>query len=286
MECPRCHEPVETDAAFCGNCGQQLTAAEGASGADLAAVPAYALAAPTQHAGEMQSLLVLLAGVTGMIGALFVPLVGLSLGTAGLIMGTVYRRSSPRRRLNTAGLGFAAVATLLALGTWAYAYNHEARLKQQAASPAAANAATAELSTPCYSLSFIDRLNVASRSGSCDVSAFNGNTLNTSTNAYKIYASRAAALNTASFTSLAKQALEKDVKINLPEFTIDTQRVSGFAGSPAYTINASNKSQGVAVVETAVYHPVKSGPNVFILVHAVNGETADLHLVEGQWQWK
>jgi len=116
--------------------------------------------------------------------------------------------------------------------------------------------------------------------------AFNGTTVNSSTDAYKIYANTSQTTNAGNFTNLAKAGLEKDIKDNLPGFTLDTEQATQFAGSPAYMVFASDKAQGVAVVEAAVLHQVAVGDNVFILVHAINGSSVDLNTLEAQWQWK
>ena len=335
MDCPNCHEPVETGAAFCGNCGQALTApapavtpptvvssapnqpppspiaqviqnqppalpaapppngplvAAAVTGHPAAAVPSYALATPRQHAGETKALLALLFGLAGIVGALFMAALGLVLGVTGIIMGTM-SRSSTKRRLSTAGLIFSSLAVLAGLAVWTYAIKRDSKLAQAAPSTPSHNltatpVSASSLSTPCYSTGFVDKLNVSNAANSCDMSAFNGPTLEKSTNAYKVYADTSQAADAQNFTSIVKPALEKDVHDNLPGFTIDSERAAQFAGSPAYIVSTSNTSQHVAVTEAAVLHQVGAGDNVFILVHAVNGSTADLSTLEAQWQWK
>jgi hypothetical protein len=293
MNCPNCHQPVEADAAFCGNCGQPIGTALQRSAGHLAAagaaeLPGYAQATPEQHTGELKALLSVLGGVTGLVGALFVPLLGLVLGAFGVFMGTL-SRSSTRRGLSTAGLMIASLAILGGLGSLTYTINQNHKKTAQAAIASQNNPGTtvsANLSTPCYDVNFVDELNVNNTSNSCNMSAYNSSTLATSTNAYKVFASKANITSSGAFTSLAKAALEKDVSQNLPGFTIDSERVSGFAGSPAYTINLSDKVHNVAVVETAAYHQVTDGNNVFVIVHAINGSSADLQILEAQWQWK
>lgn len=293
MNCPNCHQSVESGATFCGNCGQQrqtvampLQQAAGHIATTAASLPSYAVSAPNQRSGELKALLSVLLGVVGIVGALFIPLAGLLFGLLGFISGTLSRNSS-KRHLSTSGLVVASLAIVAGLGSLTYNIQQDQHKKQRdvAANHATANV-VADLSTPCYNAGFVDRLNVTNAAASCNMSAYNGESLDTSTNAYKIYASKTQLTSASSFTALAKQALEKDIKNNLANFTVDSERVSGFAGSPAYTINVSDKKNNVAVVETAVYHPVKNGENVFILVHAINGSTADLQILESKWQWK
>lgn len=288
MECQNCHQPVEAGAAYCGNCGHALHVGGIALAGVYPSLPSYALATPAARSTETKLLLALLCGVAGLIGALFVPLAGVTLGIAGIVAATTTRSVGKHWPVRV-GLGLSCLALLAGLGTWVYAvkndprFNHNAAVAAQSSAPATVSA---DLATPCYSANFIDRLNVSHVAKSCNMNAYNGQSLNASSNAYKVYASQAQIINVSSFTNLAKTALEKDVKNSLPSFSIDSERVSGFAGSPAYTINASDKAQGVAIVETAVYHPVKTGDDIFILVHAIVGSTTDLHILEAGWQWK
>jgi len=311
MTCPNCHQATEDGAAFCGNCGQALQspitkmvnnqppetndtplpgplAAAGNSGM-AAGIPSYALAKPGQHAGETKALLSLIFGIAGIAGALFLALIGLVLGTAGIIMGTM-SRSGPKRGLSTAGLVFSSLAILASLAVWTYAVRHDPRFSQNATSAApgvsAPSVAASDVSTPCYSAGFVNQLNVSNGADSCDMSAFNGPTLNNSTNAYKVYADTSQTVNAQDYAGVFKPALEKDVKSNLPDFTIDSEAAGSFAGSPAYIISTSDKAQGVAVVEAAVLHRAGPGENVFVMVHAVSGQSADLTTLEAQWQWK
>lgn len=296
MNCPNCHQTVEADAAFCGNCGQQLRVAATGSlatqmlqnqvPANLPAVPGYALATPSQHTGETIALLSLLFGLAGVVGALFMALLGLGLGTVGIVMGTL-SRSSIKRGLSTAGLIISSVAIVAALAVWAFAIQQDSQSKQKAATQNSAPAIVASnLSTPCYSVNFVDKLNVSNSTQSCNMKAFNGQTIEASTDAYKVYANQSAVTDAAMFTNIAKTAIDKDVKTSLPSFDVTNERVAAFAGSPAYAVLAVDTSHDVAVVEEAVYHKTTTGNNIFVLVHAVTGTTADVTTLEAQWQWK
>jgi hypothetical protein len=101
-----------------------------------------------------------------------------------------------------------------------------------------------------------------------------------------VYANKSDVTDPAEFTKVAQDALKKDVSSTLPDFTLDSERTASFAGSPAYTVQATSKDKSIAVVETAVLHKTSKGENIFILVHAVNDKTADLQILEAQWQWK
>lgn len=213
-------------------------------------------------------------------------LVGVGFGLAGLVLGTV-ARGGAKRSWSTAGLILSSLSLLAGMAVWNYAFNHEASVKT--AQAAAANGPTVmanNLSTPCYALGFVDKFNIANTRGSCDMRAFNGQTMATSTDAYKVYASQSSISDPGSFTTAAQTALENDVKSNLPGFSIVSEQLGSFAGSPDYLVTASNKSSGVTVTEAAVLHQTAGGDNIFILVHAGNGASAGLSNLETQWQWK
>jgi hypothetical protein len=319
MNCPKCNQAVEDGAAFCGNCGQPLDVATtppaspiaqvmqnqladpasaqplnsplvvASSTPQAASVPGYAIAKPSQHIGESKALLALLCGIAGIAGGLFMALIGLALGVIGLIMGTM-SRSSTKRSLSTAGLVMSSLAILVGLATWVYAIKHDPNLQQASKSTThsitAPAVAASDLSTPCYSVGFVNKLNINNDKNSCDMNAFNGPTIANSTNAYKVYANQSNGANTDDFTSLVKPAIEKDIKDNLPGFSINNEQLSQFAGSPAYVVSTFNKTTDVAVIEAAVLHRVGNGDNLFILVHAVNGRSTDLNTLEAEWQWK
>ncbi len=287
MNCPNCSQQVEAGAVYCGNCGQALQARPSPV---ATAMPSYAVAVPSRQSGELKALVSLLLGITGIVGGLFMALFGLLLGIAGLVSGTMARRTY-KRGLSMAGLIASSLAIVVGLGVWIYAIQHDPRLNPDASqvshAPSTLPAVTADgLSTPCYTTGFVNQLNVSNNANSCDMNAYNGETLNTSTNAYKVYADKAQIETVNAFLPVAKSALEKDVANNLAGFEIKSERVATFAGSPAYVINASDKVHDVTVVEAAVLHKVGNGDNIFILVHATSGSTTDLDVLEAQWQWK
>jgi hypothetical protein len=254
----------------------------------MAGVPGYALARPGLHVNESKALAALILGLAGIVGSIYLALFGLALGIAGLVLGTM-SQSGTKRGLSTAGIVASSLAVLASMGVWTYAVKHDPGLQK---APAQSQGITApavsasSLTTPCYSAGFVDRLNVSNNSGSCDMSAFNGPTIGSSSNAYKVYADQSSIATPGNFDGLVKPAIEKDIKANLPSFTINSEQVTQFAGSPAYAVNSSNKALGVTVVEAAVLHRVGNGDNLFILVHAVNGSNTDLSTIEAQWQWK
>ncbi|HEX4774933.1 MAG TPA: hypothetical protein VH234_05445 [Candidatus Saccharimonadales bacterium] len=278
MECPNCKQSTEAGAAFCGNCGYPLGGQSDQQ--------AYALAVPMQRKAETQALLAVLFGAIGLAGSVFMALLGLILGIAGLVMGTI-SRSGTRRSMSTVGIILSSLSLVAGLAVWTYAINHETKLRSSSAAAASGPTITANnLSTPCYSLGFTDKLNIGNSAGSCDMRAFNGSTLETSTDAYKVYASQSALTSASTFTQVAKPAIEKDVQANLPGYVIESEQVGSFAGSPDYAVITTNKSNGVTVAEAAVFHPVKNGDNIFVIVHAISTGSAGFSGLEAQWQWK
>lgn len=251
-------------------------------------VPSYAVASPNQHAGETSALLSVIFGVIGLVGSGFlIPIIGLVFGVGGLCMGTISRRKA-QRRLAIIGLFIAALAIVAGLSAlvWNIEHNKNSGQNAKTGQSDSASRVLSELSTPCYSFNLIDKYNVSNKSGSCDATIFNGQTFATSTNVYKIVATKAGTNNPETFTDLAKQAIDQDVQNNLPGFTITSQGPASFSGSLAYTVYANDQSQDTAVVETGVLHQIKNGDNAFDILHAINGSSVNLQTLEAQWQWK
>ena len=311
MNCPNCNQIVEDGAAFCGNCGHQLNVhapdgkpvgshiaqvlahqhEEGATnfpGQTLATegnVPNYAIATPSQHAGETKAVLAVVAGIAGIIGALFAPLMGIVLGVLGLIFGTL-SFNSMHRRLSTVGIIFASLAVITSLGMWVYIINKQHTPQSISSSKAIDAVQAADVNTPCYATGFIETLNVSNTKNSCDMNAYNGQTLESSTKAYKVYSSQIAAVDLEAFNEFAKKAVQKDISTNLAGFTVESEGLTNFAGSPAYIAKTVDKSTGVAVTEAVVMHQVQAGSNIFVLVQASSKGGADMSTLEAQWQWK
>jgi fumarate reductase subunit D len=296
MNCSNCQLPLDEGAAFCGNCGYPvhyrgknhgLSAPIAHAGATAVAaqMPAYALAKPAFHSGEIKAILSLLFGVVGIVGALLTVLVGLVFGIIGLVLGTMAHRTI-RHRLSMVGSVLSTLAILVNLVVWGYLVQHAQQAKRASLAAGSQTVASATLDTPCYHTGFVDQLNISNAAGSCDMNAFNGPTAADSTDAYKVLSDQVALVTENNFETFAQRAIEKDVQVNLPSFTIQSERYTAFAGSPAYVVTTHDTSRDVAVVEAAVLHESSNGSNVFVLVHATGGAPADLNTIEGQWQWK
>lgn len=325
MNCPKCNQPIENGAAFCGNCGQSLQATPAqpapaaaapptrvqpispiaqvydnqpptttlapSLGAPIASagnagVPAYAIGTHTQHKGEMKALISVICGVLGVVGALLMPLMALVFGITGLVLGTTTRHSS-HRLMSTIGIVISSLAILGGLAGWAYniAHNPALQTKTSHKTPTTTTA-SASVTTPCYDLGFVTKLQIKNDADSCDVQAYDGLTFDRSSDIYKVYANQVPSLTEAGFEPVAKEALEKDIKTTLPEYSITSQGAAEFAGSTAYYVTARNASKGVTVIEGAVLHKTEAGYNLFVLLHAGMGSDITLDELETQWQWK
>lgn len=287
MNCQKCEQPVEEGATFCGNCGFPLSddSKQASLGRKSSRLPTYTLPKPDLQAADSKVALVIVLGTAGIAGSVFVPVLGLALGTAGMVIATA---AVSRSIWLKAGLVFSVLAFLAGLAASTYNIQTHQQNSQvsQSSSPGSYLTVSSRLATPCYALDFVDKLNVSHQLGSCDASAFNGNSFEESTDAYKIYSSQSDVSDASEFIRVAKKAIETDIKKNMPGFTIDRQRIGSFADSLAYIVNISDKNNKVAVVEAAVMRDVPNGDNVFILIHANNGSKADLQILESKWQWK
>ena len=309
MNCPRCANPVDNGAAFCGNCGQPLAPPTQPAAAPMQPtnpaappqfvpapnvaipgpqtqpVPTYAATNAVQQAHDTKSLLSVIFGAIAIPGAL-IPFIGLVLGVVGLVLGTLSRRAS-KKTLSTVGIVLSIVAILLSLGSWAYfiSKQKDTKSKNNASGESSETVATELIQTPCYSITFAQTMNTDTNpNDNCDVRAYDKGSMEDSSDVYKVYGNQVASVTEANFYGVAKTALEKDVAATLPGFSIKSQNAGRFAGSPAYFVYTTDGK--VAVVEAAVFKKVDAGYNVFSLVHAVPGTTTDLKSLEAQWQWK
>jgi hypothetical protein len=316
VNCPRCSNPVENGAAFCGNCGQALLTQQPPAGPQLVpgtpnppaapnapqqfvpapnlavpgpqtqtAVPSYAVATPAQQAQDTKSLLSVIFGVLGLPFSI-IPFIGLIMGVAGLVLGTLSRRSL-KKTMSTIGIILSVLAIIASLGMWAYNISKQKSATDRNSSSAENSEATATsiLNTPCYSITFARTMNTdTNKNDDCDIRAYESDSMDTSNDVYKVYGNQVGSIDESNFYGAAKTALEKDVSATLPGFSIKAQNAGRFAGSPAYFVYATDGK--VAIAEAAVYKKVSAGYNVFSLVHAIPGTSTDLKTLEAQWQWK
>lgn len=318
MDCQNCALPIEEGALFCGNCGQQVRYADSHissvlknesrhphmsgteyssfghlimnGGAAAAAVPRYALTTYHNH-NHVKIIFALVCSLIGIVGAFFIPLVGIALGSVALVLATLATHESGRA-LKISALILSVLAILAGLGVWVHLAATNPRLHpalaQTAASAApAGNAVTSlRVTTPCYSVSFPVALNIYNAQGSCEMNAYNGASLAKSSNVYKVLSSSSTIVTESNFLTVTKKAVDNDIKQNLPGFLIQSEGLGSFAGSPAYYVNAANAQEGVAIEEGAVLHSSAAGTNLFVLVHVTFGKSTNLTPLEKSWVWK
>jgi hypothetical protein len=253
------------------------------------ALPAYAVPILGQQTKELKAAMSIVCGTVGVLASVFIPLIGLILAIAGIVLATTAWLNR-KHTISLVGLVVSIVALLVALGSWAYVIAHDQKTaanKTVATAPintAAPAAASSRIATPCYSINFDEKLNVQNNSGSCNMNAYNGATLSGSTNAYKVYATVATTITTTNFPTVAKAAIEQDIAKSLPSFSITNEQSGAFSGSPAYYVTAED-AQGVEVIEAAALHATTNGDNFFVFVHAVTGGVDDFNLLQAGWKW-
>lgn len=320
MDCSNCHQPLENGAAFCGNCGHPvassaqfqslnksnttisnaLTAAHQIDAAEITSIgapmvsaatgnsnlPAYAVPLAGQQRDHMRAAVALVCGILSLIGSLFMPLIGVVLAICGIILGTMSRRYA-KHTIGLVSILISSLGLVAGIASWVYVVSHDPRIAQKDTSNKTNNSAIVSanaVSTPCYEVSLPRQLHVQNPSGSCNMNAFDGENLDTSTTAYKVFATTAAVTN-AAFAELAKSALEKDITSSAPDFTISKETVGTFSGNPAYIVTATN-GKGVTLMEAAVLHSNTGDNNLFVLVYATTDKIVNLQSFEKGWQWK
>jgi hypothetical protein len=248
-------------------------------------LPNYAVAYP--HPKQHRAAIALAIGIIGMAAGLVIAILGIALGIIGIILSTTaYKGSS--KGLKISSLVVSILALLIGTGVWVNAIVHDPALHAQKASNAgtANGVSVLSVSTPCYNVGFANQLNVNNDKGSCAMNAYNGNTISTSTDIYKVLTNSVPGLSQSNFTSATKKAINSDVAKNLPGFKVVNQASTTFAGDAAYYVQAYDSNQNVSVIEEGVLNnSTSSKNNFFVLVHVNNGVTSTLSGIEKNWQW-
>jgi len=301
--CPSCNENVENGAIYCGNCGYRLTAEPSvleqgyknstAPVGSVSPLPSPAMAAPAgipqyavplsyPHHKQHFAALALAFGTLGIVAAFIIPILGLVFGLTGLVLISLSFRIS-RGWLRAAALIVPILALLVGLGVWA-----KVNQDNKAAAPAGTSNGTAmiSVSTPCYSLTFKEILNVNNTKGSCTLNAYNASTFASSSDVYKILAEKTTLVNSSNFVSISKPDVNTDITKNLPGFTITKSGSTLFAGSPAYFDQAYDSSTDISLIEEVVYHQsAASSDNYYDIIHVINGQSSGLGEIASSWQW-
>jgi hypothetical protein len=301
MNCPHCAEAVEPGALYCGNCGQKLAlppslppaADPTATPATAGDIPRYALVNPIKQKAESTTMVGLILSVLS-VPAAIVPFLGAALAVGGMVTATAARGSLAKKAMSNVAVAFASVGIIVAVGAYIYNINQYNKqqlasqtLNRQAVTTDQATQATGpgtSLDTPCYSASLPVANNTNNVAGSCTTQAFNAATMVASSDAYNLQAVTQNDLTAETLPTVGKEVAGNYLASSLPGFTVTTQKTATFAGSPAYYINAKN-DRHISIALAIVVRRVAHGENVFVLVHAVEGQ-ADLASLEQSWQWK
>jgi hypothetical protein len=286
--CPKCSQPTETGATFCGNCGFRLIPENsqtylGQVSTQLAtSIPVYAT--PKNHHKRHWAALALVFGLLGIAASLLLPLVGIIFGIVGIIL-ISSSFSIARGWVKPSGLVVSILSIFVGI-LLAVVPQLQNSKTHAAVQPGTTNGvATISIETPCYSIRFKTFINIDNNKGSCSINAYNGVNFDTSSNIYKIVASSVSNINSSNFDSVSKTAIASDIAKHLPGFNITSQNSDTFDGASAYSVYAYDPGSNIAMIEESVLDSGSSGNNFFVIIHAVNGQSTNLNSLKAGWQW-
>lgn len=246
------------------------------------AIPAYAVPAAADHT-ETKLILSVVCGVLGIVGSLFMPILGLGLGLTSVILATLCAHTH-KKGLYITGLVLGSLSILTALAVWVYVIKTNTQPVAQRSSTSSASGSRA-VATPCYSFDFDSSYKVESSATSCDTTIYDGATLSESNDAYKVVSSSQTTINSSNLQDVAKNVLEADLKATLPSGSIVKSGSTTFAGSPAYSATIAD-AQG-AITESIVLQKTATNKTFFVVLHAAgNSKDANLKALEANWEWK
>lgn len=286
--CPKCNEPTENGAVFCGNCGFRLI--EQPKEAYLGQIstqqrdeiPTYAQ--PKPHHKKHWASIALIFAVMGIASSYLLPFMGIAFGIVGIILVTSSLGVS-KGWIKPTSLILSTLAVIVGLGFWVNAVISQPKIKAEQETTST-GVATINVNTPCYSINFKSIINISNSKGSCSMNAYNGSSFADSSNIYKIVASTVSNVNSNNLDSLAKQAIAQDIANNLPGFSITDENSDLFDGNPAYSVYAYNSKLNVSMVEEAVLDNNQTNTNnFFVIIHAVNSTNTNLDTLKSEWQW-
>lgn len=310
MKCPHCGQTNEAGATFCGNCGQPLAQMAPAQSSPAPAGPSVVQAAPTQpqvmqptmapaaNAGpvvmaqpndkssENKAMASIILGAVAIPAALF-PLLSLILGITGFVFGMKSRKSL-KHRMSLVGIVLSAIAVVAALGMWGYTIAHDPRLKNLSGT-----AASTSLDTSCYNTKVSGKLKIDNVAGSCQLDAYDGSTIDSSTDAYSISSTSDSDVSATNLADKSKSVLDAVVKLystSSRTYSVSSQQSGTFAGDPAYyatiTAHDNDLNQDASGQLAFVLHSATNGDNLFTFFHVQTGGQADLSKLAANFSWK
>lgn len=285
--CPKCHDNVENGALFCGNCGFKLVASNNKRVDSLAlangiSVPTYAF--PHSHYKQHWAAMSLALCILAVSFSYLVPILGLGLAIAGLMMSTSSYRVT-HSWLKVGSLIFAILAIMISIGFWVRAVVNEPKLSSTASQ---ANKTSVNVVTPCYQLTFSSLINTNNTKGGCSLTAYNGQTLNKSSGVLNITASNVNNLNNRNFINYARNNLSNYISNEMPSYLTTTNSSDYFASNPSYYLKAYSSYTNNSVILEAIYvnkTGITNKDNYFLIRYIKKGQSVNLNNFEKTWSW-
>ncbi len=313
MTCPQCHQTVQPDVAFCGNCGYNLsstvhaadgqpavthpathpTSAEGKPvvvGAVFETAPpgngpvSAARAEPHDEAhNNGKAIAAFIFGVLGLVGWL-IPLVGVILGILALVFGTIALKS-PRRVFAIIGIVLAVPVIGVSIFFWVRTAQH---VLKDNANPVhgltipSTSSSLQTVTTPCYTTKVPANMSISRSSGSCTFQAENSAT----GELYVVKILQVAGLSTANLQQAGQNDANNVVNLN-PGDSITNQYSGTFAADPSYTFVLTDTANGGTDATLAYVYVTTEQGNIAVIGHqSTNVKNISLSVLENNWQWQ
>lgn len=286
--CPRCKDSVEDGAIYCGNCGYKLNASKNRKMvgnlalANGISVPAYAV--PQTHHKQHWATMSLALSILAISFSYLVPILGLGLAIAALIMSTSSYRIT-HGWLRIIGIVASILAIMISIGFWVSAVIHNPKLSSTASQ---ASKVTVSVITPCYKLTFLSLVNVNNPKGSCSLTADMGSKGDNSLDAINITASNVNNLNNKNFINYASNHLNNYLSNKRPSYLVTTSSGYYFANDPSYYVKAYSSYTNTSIILESVYvNNIKAiNKDNYLVIRFINkGHSVNLNNIEKTWSW-